>query len=265
MFTITATIATALGYLIWQGTDQTLLPGAGPEDVPHALTFWTFSTAFSKIAFAYAGQFLYLEIMAEMANPIEFPRAFILAGPYQVGMYLFSACVGYAYKGQKGQGLMINFVPRNGWLRLAASLLFVHMIVTYLIKASVLSRAFHRVISLKTINDKTSKGKSIWFLSTVVVMISCIFIANTIPFFDSLTGLIGASLVPIACWNLPIVYFISLHGWSKIRMVEKPLLIFIFVLGIVLTVSGTYSNMKDILDSWATYGKPWSCIHLEEV
>jgi amino acid permease len=265
MFTITATIATALGYLIWLGTDQTLLPGGETESVPASLTIWTFSTAFSKIAFAYAGQFLYLEIMAEMSEPQDFPKSFILAGPYQVGMYLISACVGYAYKGQNAQGLMVNFIPRNGWLRLAAAFLFIHMIVTYLIKASVLSRALHRAVSPKHVNDKNFRGKLEWFLSTVTVMISCILIANTIPFFDPLTGLIGASFVPIACWNLPIIFYYLSIPRHEIAGWEKPLLVFIFILGIVLTISGTYSNMKDIVDSWSTYGAPWSCIHLEEV
>jgi len=160
---------------------------------------------------------------------------------------------------------MINFIPRNGWLRLASAFLFVHMIVTYLIKANVLSRALHRKVSPKFINDKGLRGKTEWFASTVAVMISCILIANTIPFFDPLTGLIGASFVPIACWNLPIVYYyLSLPG-DQLPRKEKPVMLFIFVLGIILTITGTYSNMKDIVESWETYGAPWSCIHLEEL
>jgi len=261
MFTITATIATALGYLISQGTDVTLLPDGEPEGIPHALTYLSFATAFSKIAFAYAGQFLYLEIMAEMSQPKDFPKAFILAGPYQVGMYLISGCIGYAYKGQNAQGLMINFIPQNGWLRLASAFLFIHMIVTYLIKATVLSRALHRSVSPKNLNDTGFRGKLEWFFATLAVMISCIIVANTIPFFDPLTGLIGASFVPIACWNLPIIYYYYSSN-EPIPKIERPLLVFVFVLGIVLTIVGTYSNMKDIVESWEEYGAPWTCITL---
>jgi len=80
-------------------------------------------------------------------------------------------------------------------------------------------------------------------------------------FFDSLTGLIGALLVPFACWNLPIVYYYLLQRNRRLPIpkVEIPFLILIFVLGVVLTGVGTYSNMKDIYESWEKYGAPFSC------
>jgi len=177
-------------------------------------------------------------------------------------MYLISACVGYHYKGQKSQGILIDFLPQNGWLRLAALFLFVHMLVTYLIKANVLSRAVHRAVSPKLINDRTLRGRTEWFFCTIAVLVSCIIVANTIPFFDSLTGLIGALLVPVAGWNLPVVYYYLTEEVSKIPQSEKMLLAFIFSLGVILTVTGTYSNFSDIVDSWQTYGAPWTCIYL---
>jgi len=257
MMAILGAISVSLGYMIYLGTDETITPGKGTEIVPAALTFLTFSKAFSKIAFAYAGQFLYLEFMAEMKNPNDFPKTFWLSGPYQVGVYVIAACVGYAYKGQEAFGLMINYIPFNGWLRFGAILLFGHMIVTYLIKATVLARAVHGALSPARVNDTGRRGRLEWFGITSGVMILCYVVAATIPFFDSLTGLIGASLVPVGCWNLPIWFF-----WKSgitIPNREKPVLILIFLLGIVLTGVGTYSNMKDIVDGWAANGPPFSC------
>jgi len=258
MATITLVIITTLGYMIGLGTEETLLPGQETEVAPSDLDYLSFFTALSKIAFAYAGQFLYLEIMAEMKNPQEFPRAFRLAGPYQVTMYLIAASVGYGYKGKQAKGLMINWIPYNPWLRFAAILLFIHMIVVYLIKANVLSRALHRVVSPKFINDTSWRGKTEWFLATTVVMISCIFIAESIPFFDPLTGLIGALLVPLACWNLPIIFFQS-KSPQPISRLERVIQAIIFVFGLLLTVMGTYSNMGDIISHWKQFGPPFSC------
>jgi len=112
------------------------------------------------------------------------------------------------------------------------------------------------------VNNTDLRGKLEWFAVTTVVMISCIVVANAIPFFDSLTGLIGASFVPIACWNLPIIFFYlsQKRDGKSIAILEWVALIFIFLLGIVLTGVGTYSNMRDIVNDWEKYGAPFSCI-----
>jgi len=146
MGTITVAIGVSLGYVANLGTDQTITPGAGTENVPAALDALTFATAFSKIAFAYAGQFLYFEFMAEMIDPSDFPKAvYRLAGPYQVTVYLTAGILGYYLKGQNATGLMVNWIPYNGWLRFAALMLFSHIIVVYVINANVLAKACHRV------------------------------------------------------------------------------------------------------------------------
>jgi len=200
--------------------------------------------------------------MAEMSQIIDFPKSFILSGPYQVGMYVISASIGYAYKGQNAQGLIINWIPRNYWLQIASLLLFIHMVVAYTIKNHVLCRALHRAFSPKTINHKTFKGTSIWGFCTLIITLSAMAIANTIPFFNSLTGLIGATLTPMTVIILPISYYYLCFGKQQTSIIEKLFLFFLFILGIAFTISGTYSNMKDIVQSWDTYGAPWSCTRL---
>merc|ERR1712228_663775 len=99
MATITMAVTLTLGYLAVEGIEQTLEKGAVKELVNKNLDIWIFSRAFSKIAFSYAGQFIYLEIMAEMKEKKDFPKTFAFTGPYQVGLYLIVGCVGYHYKG----------------------------------------------------------------------------------------------------------------------------------------------------------------------
>jgi len=91
-------------------------------------------------------------------------------------------------------------------------------------------------------------------------MISSILIAEAIPFFDSLTGLIGALMTAIACWNLPVIFYIRNGGKKQnISKIEIFFLTLIFAFGIALTVIGTYGNILDIIHNWATYGPPFSC------
>jgi hypothetical protein len=205
MATITFAVLLSLGYLVTLPLEEARAGGI-TEMIPDNLAVKNFARAFSKFAFAYAGQFLYLEIMSEMKEPDHFPRTFGFAGTYQVGMYLLVACVGYYTKGSSAEGLLVHYLPYGHALRAAALLLFIHMIVTYLVKATVVTRAIHLYLSPKHVNDKGFRGKLEWFgISTGLLGLSFL-IGNSVPFFDELTGLIGASVVPIACWNIPIVF-----------------------------------------------------------
>jgi len=124
-----------------------------------------------------------------------------------------------------------------------------------------MARAIHLVISKENVNDRTFRGNLEWFIITVCVLAVCYVISNVVPFFDDLTGLIGASLVPIGCWNLPIIYFV-LNDPKAIHWIEYPFLGLIFVLGLALAGIGTYSNLLNIIDSWSNYGSPFGCIIL---
>jgi len=93
-----------------------------------------------------------------------------------------------------------------------------------------------------------------------LLTIFSIIVAESIPFFDSLTGLVGALLAPISSWILPIYFFILVKQPTKqISILEWIILILIACLGIILTIFGTYSNILDIVDHWNQYGYPFSC------
>jgi amino acid permease len=75
-----------------------MIPHACPQVVNSNLNIKTFFGAMSSFVLAYAGQFMYLEVMSEMRNPQDFPKTFSIAGPYQVFMYSLVAITGYYYK-----------------------------------------------------------------------------------------------------------------------------------------------------------------------
>ena len=62
--------------------------------------------------------------------------------------------MGYRYLGDAAHGLLINAVP-PGWIsRTCAGSLFIHLLITYLIKGTVLARCLHRHASPATVNDR---------------------------------------------------------------------------------------------------------------
>ena len=58
------------------------------------MTVLNFCQAMANILYAYAGHWMYFEIMAEMAQPVDFPKVFIINAPLQLMMYMTVALVG---------------------------------------------------------------------------------------------------------------------------------------------------------------------------
>ena len=163
VFTITVALLITLGYLWstgrpplndvasfemkWQTVGRTYL--VDPE-----LSFFVFFEATSTMLFAYSGQFLYVEMMAEMVAPEKFPKVFIITGPYQVGVYAMVAFTGYAYLGADVSGFITDVLPFGTMYRASAGCLFIHMIITYTVKGTVIARAVHYMWDKEKINDK---------------------------------------------------------------------------------------------------------------
>ena len=59
--------------------------------VAAGLQFTTVFGAASNLVYAYAGMWMYHEMMAEMEAPADFPKAFAVSGPIMVSLYLLVA------------------------------------------------------------------------------------------------------------------------------------------------------------------------------
>lgn len=72
------------------------------------------------IVFAYSGQSIYLELMAEMEKPQDFAKALYRSGPFMLVTYLIVSCVGYGYLGDSTPGNILQTLP-NGWAKTVAN------------------------------------------------------------------------------------------------------------------------------------------------
>ena len=62
-------------------------------------TFLDFTNSVTGIIFAYAGQTIYPEMIAEMARPQDFPKALCVSTPYLLSVYTIVGCTAYYYYG----------------------------------------------------------------------------------------------------------------------------------------------------------------------
>ena len=251
---IVIAIALCLGYLISEGQEATLAQTGGTtEAVAQGLTWDGVSRAIGKFAFAYTGVLMYPEIIAEMAQPTEFPKAQMAGAPFQLSAFLLVGCVGYAYLGSGASGLLITAIPDGAVSQVTAVSLFVHLLITYLIKGTVLTRALHRWLAPGSVNDFSSfEGTLTWAALSCSLLAGCYGVASAVPFFDELTSLIGCLQMSVVGFCLPVLFATKARR-DKGEPPPWPLLLLFFCIlafGTVLAVVGTAASVVDIVTRW---------------
>ena len=162
MLLLLGAIGIVIGQLIGEGpcTDATHFTW------PSTFDFTVVLGAITNIVYAYAGHWMYFEIMAEMREPKDFPKIFIVNGcvdstktrntdvgvnqcgcgcgcffvwcvcrPVMVLMYLLVACTGYYFSGNLTPANFvdsIDFAPTS--LFTVSVMLFVHVAFVYFVK-----------------------------------------------------------------------------------------------------------------------------------
>ena len=90
-----------------------------------------------------------------------------------------------------------------------AGLILAHVVITYLVKGTVLARATHLAIWPEEVNSRSLRSQLQWLLITSSIMLCAYLLAMSIPIFDNLSGLIGSLLAPPICFNIPCAIFVS--------------------------------------------------------
>merc|ERR1719221_650806 len=92
----------------------------------------------STFTFGMTSQFMLAEIMGEMKNIQELPKAYAkLSAPFQLAAFMVAGLGGYFFFGSKSAGMLNENLPFNLSFQVAACCLVVHMLISYLIKGVV--------------------------------------------------------------------------------------------------------------------------------
>lgn len=223
-------------------------------------------TAVTGIVFAYAGQSVFLEMISEMVTPAHFPRALLAAGPFMVGIYLLVSVVGYGNLGAATPANIMESLAPGHAKTFANMLMLVHMVISYLITSQVLSRFVHTRVAPTTADEHGARGKLHWALISGGVLAWSIFVSNGLPFFDDLTGIIGALLASNISYGLPSLFALASATRGALELVkhERLLMAALLLLTVVLVVLGLYTNIRHTIADSREWGAPFSCHSAEE-
>lgn len=247
--------------------------GVGTQHVVHAvqpdLQISHVFRALCIFAFAFCGQFILVEIMTEMRDHREFPKAYLwYSAPFQLAAFLLTGVGGYCLVGDSAHGIIVDTIGFGPAFRLAGACLLAHMMVTYLIKGFVFCKGLTRSLEGAE-SEQPDREWRRWVAVVCVTVASTWFMAQLVPFFNDLVDLLGASLTPFACWMVPIgVYVYSMQHTKAqgagIGPLEWAVIAVELAVSAALMVAGTGITVSHILQQWHRYGGPFDC-HCENL
>ena len=263
--TIALSVALILGKVgTLDRTDVVTTAGTSP-----GLDFWGFFGAMSGFIFAYAGQSIYMEFMAEMVTPTKFPKSLSVGAPSIYLLYLISSTIQYSFTGQNTVSYMPDALPNDAIKVIANVSLLIHMLISYNITNQVLTRAIHVKLFPRTANASTCTARLHWFFISLGFLFLSWIVSNAVPFFDNLTGIIGALLLSPISLMFPCFFYlqadrkgtlVTASGDKRtLSATEKTAQVAIIAFGAFVWIVGTIANIRDASNKSNNDATPFSC------
>lgn len=252
------TLTAAVGVSPPDYADKVSVAAASP-------TFVDAINAVSVIILAYAGTPNYFNIVGEMRDQTKYTRSVLLGQGFVTTIYIVLGSVIYHFVGQYiaspalgSAGELMKKVCYGLALPglIAGGVLYTHIPAKYI---------FVRILrNSKHLSDNTWQHRVIWGSCVLFNTAISFIIAEAIPFFDDLVGLIGALLGTFICIQTE-AYMWMWDNWRSPRTLQWKLLMAMntvfFFIGWFLMVAGTYGSVVAIDDSFkdGNISSPFSC------
>mmetsp|Transcript_132931 Transcript_132931/g.413304 ORF Transcript_132931/g.413304 Transcript_132931/m.413304 type:complete len:515 (-) Transcript_132931:86-1630(-) len=226
-----------------------------------------FQTAFGSISmmvFAYSGNWMYFELMAEMREPGKFLKSFTIAGPTQVGLYALIAGICYGFMGSAVPASVVEGLRFGPLMRTISFLLALHVICGTGTNLIILIRFFHSRVSPKTLNEESTRANVIRTAIYLIIICSTCVVSLSVNNFGAIVSLIGALFEAPINFVLPfLIYAGVMRGqprsrtWSNCFVLLGAGLIAAF--GLVTMVMGVSNALPKLGGSSASPGGLLAC------
>lgn len=234
----------------------------GPETsigLPGSVGVLGIFNAIATLVFAFSGNWMYFEVMAEMTKPQDFMKAFTIAGPVQLGLYAFIGVIGYAAWGHSVPTSIIDTMQFGPILRVVSFLLAVHVCFSSIISTQILVRFFHSRLSLKDLNEDTAHARAVRASLTGAIYSTCMLVAIALPSFGTLVAILGALFEAPISFVLPVGIYLGIMR-QKGRRVPWSIWIagsLVALCGLATTCLGLIGALAAVSSS--TMVRPFSC------
>eukprot|EP00039_Didymoeca_costata_P025424 m.13251 g.13251 ORF g.13251 m.13251 type:complete len:502 (-) comp4820_c0_seq1:88-1593(-) len=242
-------------------------------DFPKGSSAMYAAQACSTILFAYQGQTIFPEIMSEMTNPEDFPKAVYSSIWFMTSVYLIVALLGYYAMGSDSTYLQTwaDDVMGNSLVTtLANALLAIHVMVGYAINGNVFNKALFKALFARKDGAEVAAdmvdskpGNLPWFGVTCITVFGAYLFANLVGDLDGLISLIGAFCGTCLTILFPVAAVMHLQK-KFLGPLEKVGHSIIFLAGLALLGFGSYSSCIEIYKDAKASGGPFSCVNITQ-
>lgn len=207
---------------------------------PADISFYSVFLSTTNIIFAYSFAVCQFSFMAEMHTPSDYVKSIWALGIAEIIIYTGTGALIYAFVGDKVQSPAILSAPHT-ISRIAFGIALPVIFISGSINSTVvgryiLGRAFPNS-KIRYIN--TMRGWLAWLGLLVVITLIAFVIAEAVPFFNSLLGLISSLFISGFTFYFPALFWFGLIKEGKWNKDAKNIMLsivngIVFVIGLVV-------------------------------
>ncbi|KAJ9148638.1 N amino acid transport system protein 7 [Pleurostoma richardsiae] len=237
--------------------------GSASIDLFRSIGFSPAFLAVTNISAAFSSHSIFFSVIGEFKNPDDWPKALALLQVTDTLLYLVSAIVIYVYVGPSVPSPALSAagsatVRKAIWGVAIPTIAIAGVIYAHVAAQYIFTRIFRD--SKHTVR-RTKLSTVAWAGTLFVIWAIGLIIAESIPVFNSLLGIIAAAFASWFSYGLPGVFWLWMnHGdyfgdWRQCcRFVFASVL---FVTGVCLCVLGLWASAEALAKDSGS--KPWTC------
>lgn len=222
-----------------------------------------YALGISNIIISFTGHTAYFSFMSELKKPQDFPKSLALLQTICVTAYVVVAVVIYAYAGNTvASPALSSATPIIR--KVAYGIAIPTIVVAGVVNAHVCVKNIYVRMwrGTNVMHQSNFKSLGSWYGLCIICYVLAFIIANAIPVFNDLLGILGALLCTWFSLGIPAIFWLALNragyfiNWRKSSLTV--LNITIFLICLVVCGLGTWASIKSIADA-STDRKPFSC------
>jgi hypothetical protein len=220
----------------------------------------TFASAFlsvTNIIFAYSFAVCQFSFMNEMHRPQDYVKSIWALGLIEIFIYTITGALIYAFVGS-GVASPALLSASHTVTRVAFGIALPVIFISGSINGTVVGKYIMEQVfpnsPIRFINS--AKGWAIWMSLVAFLTVIAFVVAEAIPFFNALLGLISALFISGFTFYFPALFWFQLVKVGKWNATKMNILLSVtnaavFVIGLVVLVAGVYASVEDIMGQFS--------------
>ncbi|GJC78266.1 N amino acid transport system protein [Colletotrichum liriopes] len=237
--------------------------GTGSIEVARQLGFTGAFLAVTNIAIAFSSHSCFFSVIGEFKKPEDWPKALALLQIADTTLYLLAAIVIYVFVGPDVPSPALSAAASRTmrkaiWGVAIPTIVIAGVIYGHVAGKYIFSRMFRNT---KHMIRRTRLSGIAWIAIIIGIWALSMVIAESIPVFNSLLGLICALFASWFSYGLPGIFWLWMHygNWFKdgkqtCKFVAN---VCLFLTGFLICVLGLWASIEAIATEKGT--KPWTC------